>query len=94
VAVDASRVVESIVLMDIEEGFIVDNVAVCPTVTGNGIGRLRLQFAEAEARRRGHRQGGALPSSRVVLVVIDRPPSRVFDIFDASPTVLLQDGHV
>jgi GNAT superfamily N-acetyltransferase len=55
VAVEASRVVGSIVLMDTEEGFFVDNVAVRPTVKGKGIGRLLLQFAEAEARRRGHR---------------------------------------
>ncbi len=55
VAVEASRVVGSIVLMDTEDGFFVDNVAVRPTVKGKGIGRLLLQFAEAEARRRGHR---------------------------------------
>ena len=33
----------------------VDNVTVHSTVKGIGIGRLLLQFAEAEARRRGHR---------------------------------------
>lgn len=55
VAVEASRVVGSIVLMDTEEGLFVDNVAVRPSVKGKGIGRLLLQFAEAEAHRRGHR---------------------------------------
>ncbi len=54
VAVETSRVVGSIVLMDTEKGFLVDNVAVRPTFKGKGIGRLLLQFAQAKARRRGH----------------------------------------
>ena len=54
VAVESSRVVGSIVLMNTDEGFFVDNVAVRPSVKGRGFGRLLLQFAQAEARRRGH----------------------------------------
>ena len=53
-AVEASRVVGLIVLMNTDEGFFVDNVAVRPAVKGRGVGRLLLMFAEAEARRRGY----------------------------------------
>ena len=49
-----SRVVGSIVLKVTDEGFYVDNVAVRPSVKGHGVGRILLQLAEAEARRRGY----------------------------------------
>ena len=49
-----SRVVGSIVLKVTDEGFYIDNVAVRPSVKGHGVGRTLLQFAEAEARRRGY----------------------------------------
>jgi hypothetical protein len=39
-------------------------------------------------------QRGALPSSGVVLDVIERPPAQAFDIVDVSPTARLQDGPV
>ena len=38
-----------------DEGFYLDNVAVRPSVKGAGVGRLLLQFAEAEAIRLGFR---------------------------------------
>ena len=36
-----------------DEGFFIDNVAVHPSRRGTGLGRVLLQFAEAEARRAG-----------------------------------------
>jgi GNAT superfamily N-acetyltransferase len=36
-----------------DEGFYLDNVAVRPSVKGAGVGRLLLQFAEAEGIRQG-----------------------------------------
>lgn len=36
-----------------DEGFTVDNVAVEPAHQGTGVGRALLEYAEAEARRRG-----------------------------------------
>jgi GNAT superfamily N-acetyltransferase len=53
VAQVASRVVAAIVLKVTDEGFYVDNVAVRPSVKGQGIGRLLLELAEAEACRQG-----------------------------------------
>jgi GNAT superfamily N-acetyltransferase len=43
----------ALVLQDTNEGLLIDNVAVDPTSQGTGVGRLLLEFAEAEARRRG-----------------------------------------
>jgi GNAT superfamily N-acetyltransferase len=51
VAVAGGKVVGAIVLKVTDEGFYIDNVAVRPLVKGKGIGRLLLEFAEAEARR-------------------------------------------
>ena len=48
------RIVGAIVLKTTEEGFYVDNVAVRPSARGTGVGRSLLEFAEAEAQRRGH----------------------------------------
>ena len=42
-----------LVLVETEQGLLVDNVAVDPSAQGKGIGRALLAFAEAEARRRG-----------------------------------------
>ena len=36
-----------------DEGFLIDNVAVAPSMRGKGLGRALLEFAEAEARRAG-----------------------------------------
>ncbi len=38
------------------DALLLDNVAVAPEAQGRGIGRALIAFAEAEARRRGHRQ--------------------------------------
>jgi ribosomal protein S18 acetylase RimI-like enzyme len=55
VATDSSgRVVGAIVMQETPEGFYVDNVAVRPSVKGQGVGRTLLQFAEGEALRRGN----------------------------------------
>lgn len=48
----ARRIVGVLVLMETEEGLLIDNVAVDPAAQGTGVGRLLLEFAEAEARRR------------------------------------------
>jgi len=48
-------VVGVLVLTTTAEGFLLENVAVSPEHRGQGVGRLLLEFAEAEARRLGHR---------------------------------------
>ncbi len=45
-----------LVLEDQPDALLLDNVAVAPEAQGRGIGRALIAFAEAEARRRGHRQ--------------------------------------
>ena len=47
------RILSALVLVDTSEGLLIDNVAVDPSSQGTGVGRLLLEFAEAEARRRG-----------------------------------------
>jgi ribosomal protein S18 acetylase RimI-like enzyme len=42
-----------LVLEDGRDGFLLDNIAVPPERQGQGHGRVLLDFAEAEARRRG-----------------------------------------
>jgi len=54
VATQGGRVLGAIVLKTTEEGFYVDNVAVRPSAKGIGVGRMLLQLAESEARRRGY----------------------------------------
>jgi len=39
-----------------DEGFRLFNVAVHPSFQGQGVGKMLLQFAEAEARRLGHKK--------------------------------------
>jgi GNAT superfamily N-acetyltransferase len=43
----------SVVLVDEADHLVVNNVAVAPGHQGRGLGRALLEFAEAEARRRG-----------------------------------------
>ena len=52
---DGGEVVGVLVLMDKENGLLLDNVAVSPTRQGEGIGRRLIEHAESEARRLGHR---------------------------------------
>jgi len=54
VAVSDGKVVGAIVMKTTDEGFYIDNVAVRPAVRGQGAGRVLLELAEAEARRRGY----------------------------------------
>ena len=49
------RLVAILVLVDEPEALLLDNVAVAPEAQGRGLGRRLLAFADAEARRRGHR---------------------------------------
>jgi ribosomal protein S18 acetylase RimI-like enzyme len=53
VAESHGTIVGVIVLAVEDEGFLVDNVAVDPSLRGKGLGRALLEFAEAEARRAG-----------------------------------------
>jgi ribosomal protein S18 acetylase RimI-like enzyme len=53
VAESHGTIVGVIVLTVEDEGFLVDNVAVDPSLRGKGLGRALLEFAEAEARRAG-----------------------------------------
>jgi N-acetylglutamate synthase-like GNAT family acetyltransferase len=50
---DAGRIVGILVLEETSSGFLLDNIAVLPDCQGKGIGRRLIEFAEAEARRRG-----------------------------------------
>ncbi|KAF2391246.1 GNAT family N-acetyltransferase [Pseudomonas frederiksbergensis] len=43
-----------VVLIDTEEYLLLDNIAVSPTVTGQGLGRQLLEFAERHAREAGY----------------------------------------
>ncbi len=49
------HIVGSLVLCIKDEGFLLDVIAVEPQYQGMGIGRLMLEFAEAEAQRQGYR---------------------------------------
>ena len=42
-----------LVLEETPEGFLLDNIAILPEGQGKGYGRALIEFAEAEARRRG-----------------------------------------
>jgi ribosomal protein S18 acetylase RimI-like enzyme len=53
VAESYGNIVGVIVLTVDDEGFLIDNVAVEPSHRGEGRGRALLEFAEAEAQRRG-----------------------------------------
>jgi GNAT superfamily N-acetyltransferase len=46
----------ALVLEDGAEGLLLDNIAVAEAARGAGHGRTLMAFAEAEARRRGHRR--------------------------------------
>lgn len=54
VAVAGDVVVGVLVLAVTEEGFLLDDVAVDPSRRGQGIGRMLLERAEAEAARQGY----------------------------------------
>jgi ribosomal protein S18 acetylase RimI-like enzyme len=43
-----------IVLVDAPDHLLLDNIAVDPAAQGTGQGRILMEFADAEARRRGH----------------------------------------
>ena len=50
---DAGGIAGILVLEETAEGLLLDNIAVSPDQQGKGVGRALLEFAEAEARRRG-----------------------------------------
>lgn len=50
---DAGRVVGVLVLEQGADGFLLDNIAMLPECQGKGFGRRLMEFAEAEALRRG-----------------------------------------
>ena len=52
---EEGRIVAVLVLVDEVDGLLLDNMAVAPDAQGRGHGRRLIGFAEAEARRRGHR---------------------------------------
>jgi len=54
VAAAGNTIVGVIVLKRTDEGFYIDNVSVRPAIKGQGVGRLLLELAEAEARRQGY----------------------------------------
>jgi GNAT superfamily N-acetyltransferase len=45
-----------LVLEETPDGLLLDNIAVAPDRQGQGLGRILLEFAEAEAVRRGRRE--------------------------------------
>ena len=50
---DAGEIVGLLVLEDGPDWFLLDNIAVRPNRQGHGFGRILMDFAEAEAARRG-----------------------------------------
>lgn len=52
---ESDCVVGVLVLRVTDKGFCLDNVAVRPSATGTGVGRLLLSLAETEARRQGNK---------------------------------------
>jgi GNAT superfamily N-acetyltransferase len=50
---DANRITGILVLEEDGDRFLLDNIAVAPDQQGKGVGRVLLEFAEAEAARRG-----------------------------------------
>jgi len=52
-AVSGDEILGVLVLAEDAEGFLLENIAVAPSVKGQGLGRVLLELAEAEARRRG-----------------------------------------
>lgn len=54
VAERAGEVLGILVLIDAEGHLLLDNIAVAATARRSGVGRALLQFAEAEAARRGY----------------------------------------
>jgi ribosomal protein S18 acetylase RimI-like enzyme len=53
---DAGTIVGMLVLEATPSGFLLDNIAVLPECQGKGHGRILIEFAEAEARRRGFQE--------------------------------------
>jgi ribosomal protein S18 acetylase RimI-like enzyme len=53
VLADGDDIVGILVLEETPDGFLLDNIAVAPDRQGRGHGRVLLEFAEAEAVRRG-----------------------------------------
>lgn len=50
---DAGGIGGILVLEETAQGLLLDNIAVSPDRQGKGVGRMLLEFAEAEGRRRG-----------------------------------------
>lgn len=51
---EGDGIIEGLVVLRVtEEGFLIDNVAVRPTMRGTGLGRALLELAEAAARQAG-----------------------------------------
>jgi ribosomal protein S18 acetylase RimI-like enzyme len=50
---DAGQIAGILILEETAAGFLLDNIAVPPQCQGKGYGRVLIEFAEAEARRRG-----------------------------------------
>ena len=53
VAEQEGRIVGVLELLVTDEGFLLDSIAVDPSVQGSGVGRQLFQFAESEAKRQG-----------------------------------------
>jgi GNAT superfamily N-acetyltransferase len=56
VLVDGGAINGILVLEETSDGFLLDNIAVVPERQGKGDGRALLEFAEAEATRRGWKE--------------------------------------
>lgn len=51
---ESDNTIVGVLVLDVtDEGFVIDNVAVHPSVRGTGLGRTLLELAESEARRAG-----------------------------------------
>lgn len=53
-ACESDQIVGVLVLMETDEGFCLETIAIHPRAQGKGIGKQLLSFAEAQAKKSGH----------------------------------------
>jgi len=87
---DAAGIVGLVVLIEKPDGILLDNVAVAPRAQGRGLGRVLIDFAEAETVRRGYTH---LDLYTHVLVVSNFALSRESLLFACPKRSRQEKGH-